>query len=311
MRLITRLYSAATCAFVLAGLTGCGHELLKPPPRASVPVTVVYTGKGLSGMSDLPTGTYQVPDSQIIVSGHQKAGKSPASMMFGVLGVLVANEVDKSGGKSAVKNSTAALTERIDTRTQSILADLLSSDEFRTAFTANAASDSPVLEFGGNIVLTFIDDTNVQPAVILHASWKQASRGPKSAPPAVIWSTRYMCSIGGPKPLDGPQGWTDNGAAALKATVSAELTQAIRYMLLDVKQPVARDDTHKVLVTGHFPLIADRLQVVSYDLGESGDLAVFAPKLSDATVLSGVLMLDKSQLSIREATKDDRTKKLN
>ena len=93
-------------------------------------------------------------------------------------------------------------------------------------------------------------------------------------------------------------------------TAGAALTRAIRYMRLDVKQPVARDDAHQVLVTGHFPLIADRLQVVSYELGENGDLAVFAPKLSDATVLSGVLMLDKSQLSIREATNDDRTKQL-
>lgn len=310
MNRLTRQAALMAATIAISGLTGCGHSLLKAPPPSSGPVSVVYTGKGLSGTSDLPSGTYEVPDSQIIVSGHQKAGKNPASMMFGVIGVLVANQMDKSAGKDSIKSSAELLKERIDNRTQKILADLLASDDFKHAFTSETASGQPSLEFGGNIVLTYIDATNVQPSVVLHAYLRQPNTASKGAAPTEAWSTRYMCVMGSPKPLNGDDGWTASGAAALKATVSAELTQAVRYMLQDVKQPVARDEEHKVLVTGHFPLISDRLQVVSYDLGDSGDLAVFAPKLSDATFLSGVLLVDKSQVTVRPATKDDKTKKL-
>ena len=69
---------------------------------------MIYTGKNISGASDLPPGTYQIPDSQVFISGHQSATKSPASMMFGLVGVLVANQMDKNKGETAVTSSSGS-----------------------------------------------------------------------------------------------------------------------------------------------------------------------------------------------------------
>jgi hypothetical protein len=38
---------------------------------------------------------------------------------------------------------------------------------------------------------------------------------------------------------------------------------------------------------------------------------VFVPQLSDATILAGVLLVDKSQVTVRAATKGDRSKKFD
>jgi hypothetical protein len=51
-------------------ISGRTHQLLKPAPPSTMPLAVVFTGKNISRMSDLPAGTYQVPDSQIIISGQ-------------------------------------------------------------------------------------------------------------------------------------------------------------------------------------------------------------------------------------------------
>lgn len=295
----------------LLGTAGCGHTMLKPAPRVATPIAVIYTGRDISGMSDVPIGTYELPDSQVIISGHQKASRSPASMMFGVLGVVVANQIDKSGGKSAVKSVTDVLHLKLSPDAEQNLASLLGEDQFKEHFTATPVRGDPQLEFSGSIVLTFVDDTQVYPYVVLHATLKQYPRNPALTDAVTLWSTRYMSSIGASKPLEGPDSWTENDAASLKATISAELKQAMHYMLADVQEPESRDEARRIVVAGHFPFIPDRYEIVSYDLGEDGDSIAFAPQLSDATILAGVLLVDKSQVVVRAATKGDRSKKLD
>lgn len=295
-----------SATFVIAG---CSHEMLKPAPPSTTPIAVIYTGKNISGASDLPIGTYQIPDSQVFISGHQSASKSPASMMFGLVGVLVANQMDKNKGETAVSSSSGSLHLRLNTDAQEDLGQLLASDEFKDHFTAAAVRGDPELHVRGSIVLTFIDDTHVLPYVVLHATLQKYWKNPQLQDPQILWSTRYMSSIGAPKPLGGTGSWTENDAASLKATIAAELKQVMHYMLADVAKPVPRDEAHRILVTGNFPFVQDRLQIVAYDLGENGDSIVFAPHLGDGTVLSGVLMVDKSQVTVREAQKEDRSKK--
>src|SRR5207302_672123 len=60
----------------------------------------------LSGWSDLPIGTYRVPDSQVIISGQQKPG---VGMMFGLVGVALEHSMGKSAGRSAGHGSEEAL----------------------------------------------------------------------------------------------------------------------------------------------------------------------------------------------------------
>jgi hypothetical protein len=310
MREGLKLFAGPVLLGLISGTAGCGHEMLLPAPRSSKPLPVVYTGKGVSTMGDLPPGTYQIPDSQVIISGHQKATRSPASLMFGVVGVLVANQIDKSGGKAAVKSSLDVLHLKLSPEADDDLKNLLAADEFKDHFTTTAVRGEPELEIDGSIVLTFVDETKVLPYVVLHVTLLRYAHNPELKEPSVMWSTRYMSSIGAPKPLEGAGSWTENNATALKTTVSAELQQAMHYMLADIETPTPRDESHRIVVTGHFPFIPDRFEILSYALGESGDSIVFAPKIGDASVLAGVLLVDKTQVAVREAKKDDRTMKM-
>ena len=109
----------------------------------------------------------------------------------------------------------------------------------------------PELDVRGSIVLTFIDDTHVLPYVVLHATLQKYWKNPQLQDPQILWSTRYMSSIGAPKPLGGTGSWTENDAASLKATIAAELKQVMHHMLADVAKPVPRDEAHRILVTGN------------------------------------------------------------
>src|SRR5437016_883240 len=92
-----------TWALLLAvlSLSGCAtFELSKPAPAQQQPISVKLSTEELSGWSDLPMGVYRIPDSQVIISGHQKA--SGAGILFGVLGLAVTSAVNTAAGARAV-----------------------------------------------------------------------------------------------------------------------------------------------------------------------------------------------------------------
>src|SRR5688500_11756095 len=84
-------------------LGGCAtFEYTKPAPAQTQPISVKMSGEELSGLTDVPVGSYRVPNSQVIITGHQK---SPAGgMMFGLLGVAAAHASGGSTGADTVKD---------------------------------------------------------------------------------------------------------------------------------------------------------------------------------------------------------------
>jgi hypothetical protein len=286
-------------------LGGCAsYQMTRSAPPESKPIAISYTGDDISAWSDMPIGTYHVPDSQVIISGHQRTG--PASMMFGLAGVAVANAIDKSGGKSAVKSSEDVLHITLTSEAQDNLKGLLASNEFAGHFTTSVTRGDPELSISGSIVLTFIDETSVTPFVVLKATLKQHNRNKEIKDWTLLWSTRYVCSIGAAKPLAGAEGWVSDDGVALRSTISAELKQAMHYMLSDIVAPAPRDDAHRILVSGHYPFIKGRFEMVGYALGDDGNSVVFSPKIGDATVLAGVDIFDKTTVTYRDAIKDDK-----
>ncbi|MFD2579900.1 hypothetical protein ACFSTD_17770 [Novosphingobium colocasiae] len=57
---------------VLASPAVSAQDAAAPPPAA--PTTIVYSNDGMSRMSDLPMGIHRIPDSNVVISGHQKGG---------------------------------------------------------------------------------------------------------------------------------------------------------------------------------------------------------------------------------------------
>ncbi|MBK7283089.1 MAG: hypothetical protein IPI83_00600 [Sphingomonadales bacterium] len=80
------------------------------PAPSSAPTAIVFSEKGANGMSDLPMGVHRIPDSDVVISGHQGGGG--IGMLFGVVGVLVQSSInaDAGTGRSAIPRMTCAST---------------------------------------------------------------------------------------------------------------------------------------------------------------------------------------------------------
>jgi hypothetical protein len=287
-------------------LSGCAvHRMSEPAPQGSKSIPVSYRGDDLSAWSDMPIGVYRVPNSQIVISGHQKTGNAPL-ILFGLIGAASANAIDRGVGKAAVKTSEQILHLTLTTEAQEELDRLLATDKYAARFTTKTTLGEPELDISGSIVLTFIDENSVAPFVVLKASLIQRDRSKEVKEITTLWSTRYICEIGAPRPLTGEGSWATDNGSALRSTVSAELKRALDYMLADIVAPVARSDANRILVSGYYPFIKGKFEIVAYSLGEDDDSVIFSPQIADASVVAGVAIFDKSQVSFRAATKDDK-----
>jgi hypothetical protein len=248
-------------------------------------------------------GTYRVPDSQLLVSGHQKG--NGIGILFGLPGIAIENAADSSGGKAAVQKSEGVLHISLYPEAQQELTALLQTPGFSNRFTLTPNSADAELSISGNIVLQFLNEPEVRPYVILKAKL----RNPKNT--MVTWSTRYAASIGPSRPLAGVNGWTSDGGAPLKIAVAAALRRSLTVMLTDVSSPFLRDDSRKVAVDGNFAFLKERLQVVGYLLAEGPDWIAFSANVPDTSLLAGVSIMDKSVTTFRAAAKGDPRIKLS
>ncbi len=291
LRLLAALTSAAL-------ITGCASfEKTKPAPSVGQTIAVDVTAEELSGWTDLPTGTYRVPNSQVIVSGHQKGGA--AGVLFGVLGVMVQGAINSSIGAQSVKDVEDALRIDLTASAGEASRELIASGRFGTTFSATPEGASAVLTVNTALIATYVSDTDVRPYVLLKASLRDANA--KDAK----WSTRYIASLGDARPLGGEGGWTSDGGQALRSVAQVNLRRAVEVMLADVASPYARDDQRLTAVQGGFPFVKQRLQTVGYQLAEDDASIVFIPKLGDVLVFAGVNVMDKTVTTYHPAGKDD------
>ena len=284
-----------------AALSGCAtYNMMKPPPAQTQPVTVVYTPEGPSGWNDLPIGVYRVPNTNVIISGHQEGGN--IGMLFGLVGVLAQDAVNTGIGKGKVSGVQEALQIDLTPQAQAITSGLLASAPLAPAFAATPDPAGPTLEVTPYAVLTFANDTDVQPWVILKATLHSAGSTTGG------WSTRYIATVGRPVVFVGDNSLTANGGALLKSTLSDELSRAIKAMLTDVATHPARDGASQVYVESGLPFIRARMGLVGPQLSNDGSTLVYVPKIADAVVFAGVHVLDVKVVGHRPATKDDEAK---
>ena len=256
-----------------------------------------FTQDKISSFSDMPMGTYRVPNSQVLVSGHQKG--NAIAIAIGLPGAMDA-ATDTSGGKAAVQGSDEALHISLTAEAQNDLAKMLPKSAFADKFTLVPNLNAPVLRVSSDIVLQFLENGDVVPFVILKGKLIDTHGG------ASTWTMRYAASIGRPRPLDGDHGWMSEGGASLKMNVSSALERALLVMLTDVSSPFPHDDNRKSAADGYFPFMSKRLQVVGYSITEDTDWIAFSPKIIGTSLLAGVNIMDKAVTKIRVATKDDR-----
>ena len=282
-------------------LGGCAtYDMLKAPPAVDKPIAVAVAADGASGWSDLPIGVYRVPNTDVIIAGHQSGGG--IGMLFGIVGVVAEDAIETSAGHDKVKDQLAALTIDLKPQAAMLARAAVASGRYGTVFTATPAPDSPVLSITPYTVITYVNDTDVRPYVIVKAELKGGGQK---------WSTRYIASHGAPLPLSGANSLTADGGAALKAATARDLERAIAVMLDDVANRHPRDGKTMVYVETGFPFLRQRMAITGDKLGEDDATVVFAPKVADAIVFAGIDIIDKAVVTVRPATPDDKAKMLD
>lgn len=259
-----------------------------PAGAASTPApttTIVFSEKGANGMSDLPMGVHRIPDSNVVISGHQGGGG--IGMLFGVVGMLVQSSINAEAGTGKVRNVEDDL--RFDVRAKAIemTNTLVAGDKFRTAFTLTPQPGGSTMTVTPYVVLTFVKKTeDVRPYIVLKT--KVATGGDSGK------TIKYFCCEGKALPL---ASLTENNGAGLKELLSAELETAVNVMLLDRSQPFARNDEAKVATNGMLPFVGKPMKWRGFDLGRYGEYNLIEFR-GGMIVFSGVNIVEPGGLEI-------------
>lgn len=275
-------------------LLGCTTgRLLTPPPQSEL-MTVQFSDKKLSALFDMPIGVHHIPESQVILSGHQDI-RSVESIL-GPAGFDLA----------AMKNSELgqALTVRLTEPAQEIARELIAGPVLSQRYTSLPADDAPYLDVRSAVILTLQGEEMIKPFIVLHAELKFGGTN------FIQWQGRYIASSGPAKPIKGDGSWLSDDGRALNANIMKSLKKAIEVMLHDVASPYPRPADKLIAVKGQYPYLNPPVQTVAYKLDEDATHLTFLPKLSNAVIFSGVNIVDKETVDIRPARASDDVYKI-
>jgi hypothetical protein len=241
--------------------------LAQTPPdsttAAKPPLSLFIDGKGPNGMSDLPMGVKRIPDSNIVVSGHQKGGA--LGMLFGVVGVAIQSAANTDAGGKRTNDIQDALRFDVAGKTSELTANILTEEAFRGAYTLATEESPSAVSVVPYIVLTYVNETDVRPYIVLKTKLEPEASSKK---PRTI---KYFCCEGPAMPLTGEGSLTDNNGEKLKALLTTELETAVRIMLADRHQPFARNDDARLDINGSLPFVGKPLKWRGWDLGSYKD----------------------------------------
>jgi hypothetical protein len=294
LRLVLLLLLASTPLHVLARPTA---TLAAPAERGLTQME--FSPDQMSRLTDLPVGAYRVPNSDVVISGHQR-GKTAPFVLFGVVGMAIQGSVNAYNGQDAKASAEQALTFSIDEEVKAKLQAAMAEPDYATLFTSEANSYRRY-EIASSVALCFVNQRDVMPYVVLRVRLLDKRD-------ATLWTTRYIASAGARKPLVGDGSWTADNA--LRPHVSKLLDLAIRTMLKDIAHPYPRDEASLVTVRGYFLHDYKPLQLVGYKLAEENGRMLFLPMLGASFVFAGVNILDTASVVQNPTVKGDEPLKV-
>jgi hypothetical protein len=294
LRLGLLLLLASTPLHVLANPTA---TLAAPAERGLTQME--FSADQMSRLTDLPAGAYRVPNSDVVISGHQR-GKTAPFALFGVVGMAIQGSVNAYNGKDAMASAEQALTFSIDEETKAKLQAAMAAPDYATLF-SSAANSYRRYEITSSVALCFVNQRDVLPYVVLRVKLLDKRD-------ATLWTTRYIASAGARRPLVGDGSWTADNA--LRPHVSQLLDLAIGTMLKDIAHPYPRDEASLVTVRGYFLHDNHPLQLVGYKLAEENGRTLFLPMLGASFVFAGVNILDTASVVQNPTVKGDEPLKV-
>ena len=268
-------------------------EYLKPPPAMSQPISVGVTGDNLSSWSDMPAGTYAIPDSQVRVAGHQNIGTG--SLAFGIFGVMASISSNSATGEKLVRDTEEKLKIKLNDRVLAVAKDLIASEAFREKYAIEKANNASSVLFTPGLVLTFATDTEVIPYIVLKTHLRDSGG-------SEVWMSRYLIPAGKPRPMIGEGGWMDNDGVALNDAIQSGLEAGLRFALNDIRAPYPRDTNSKVYVVTRMTYLRTRVRGAFLKLMEDERFIAISFR---AGGLTGIHLLDKAGITEVRPPKDD------
>jgi hypothetical protein len=292
-----------TLVVALLLVAGCVPAYVpKPAPLQESRPSIDVVEGGLSGWSDLPIGFYRIPDSQVVMSGHQSREES-SFFLFDMIGVMAQARDAPAEAEAAVRDVENALRLRVAPLLREVVADSVAGDErLSSHYDASSGSASligPVLELDAALIMSLEGDDQYRAYAVVKASLKETPTG------SPLWKTRYFASSGQSRGLFGEDGWAAQHGAFLRSYAVAELERLADLVLTDVAAPYPRDDAAIVTVESHFPYLRRQLQTRGYLLEETDHRIVIQSQMHPSMAHAGVYVLDKSLTSWRPAASGD------
>ena len=239
-------------------------------------------------------GIHRIPDSNVVISGRQKGGA--LGILFGPIGLAVQSSANASETTAKVQNLEDSLRFDAKGKAGELIGAILADETLQQHFRLSADPSSPTLNVTPYVVITFVNETEVRPYVVLKT--KLATGAPNESPKAI----KYFCCEGKPLLLDGANGLIENNGARLKELLTSELETALQVMLRDRSEPFVRDKGKRVATNGYLPFVGKPLKFKGYDLGRYKDYSLIDFG-TGMLVFGGVNIAEPGSLEITPVTK--------
>jgi hypothetical protein len=291
--MFNRIFVPAFFASLALLFTGCASfNRIADYPAPGKPADVAIVAKPMSKMKELPLGVFYDEPRQIIISGHQKG--LGWGMLFGVVGVLVADSANQSGAEKRFGDSARSTATDLGTITHEVVAQEIASGP-STVWSLRSAPAH--IQLSPYALFTVQKSGQAR----LHAMLRAEILGADGKP---IWSARYFARAEGDHPIEGDNGWM----------TGTRFVDGIRAALHRVVK-VCIDDTHgrltgtrTVKAKGLFPYLnTDKLELPFILVQEGDDAVIGKLAAGDVMVMAGTHALDRADFVITDAKfKDPR-----
>jgi hypothetical protein len=279
-----RGFVSIVVASLAFGLSGCAtYTRIADYPTPDKPSAVAIVDKPMSKMSELPLGAHYDPERQVIVTGHQKG--LLAGMMFGVVGVVVADQMNKSSGGEKYGAAAAQADDLVSLLDGAVDAALAGGQAPHWAEAAGAAG----LRLTPYAVFTVEKSGDSR----LYAMLRAEIPGPNGKP---TWSGRYFARAPGLHVLS-ESGWMNPDH--FTPAMDVALRQALMACIEDTHGRLTGRET--VTAKGYYPYLNQEFEIRAIVVKEAPEYLVAKLAVGDAAVLAGTHVLMRSDYQVKPA----------
>jgi hypothetical protein len=215
--------------FVVSVLQGCARVRFKPVPTTSGDTVVRILADGPSKMADLPSGSYQIPGTQVFIYKVPSMGAQYAGLAFGLVGFYAATQEMKEGSKGTINEVEEALRIDIVEETKRAFNEALIQKGSPANWVMNSAKEEADTFDVIPYILMIVEGEAGRPGIFLKARLTRRSDGK-------TWKNRFGYYLPDRRPIVGPNSWTENKGEALQETVCDALKKTLDILFSVIKE---------------------------------------------------------------------------